>query len=69
MRPCLDWTERHHHLAGSLPAQLCRTMLADGWLRRAPAGRGLVLTDVGARRLDETLGVDVDEQRTTARAG
>jgi len=63
VRPCLDWTERRHHLAGSLPAQLCRTMLSDGWLRRAQVGRGLVLTDVGAARLHHVLGLDVDAAR------
>jgi DNA-binding transcriptional ArsR family regulator len=58
-RPCLDWTERRHHLAGPLAVQLCRTLVSDGWLRRAPGGRGLVLTERGGPRLRDALGVDV----------
>jgi DNA-binding transcriptional ArsR family regulator len=66
-RPCLDWTERRYHLAGPLAAQMCRTFLADGWLRRAPVKRGLVLTDAGANRLREALGVDL--RPAASRAG
>lgn len=65
-RPCLDWTERRHHLAGSLAAQMCRTFLADEWLRPAPIKRGLVLTDLGARRLHQHLGVELDDAMSQA---
>ena len=34
VRPCLDWTERRHHLAGALGAALFDTMLANNWIRR-----------------------------------
>lgn len=67
-RPCLDWTERRYHLAGPLATQLCRTFVSDGWLRRTPVGRGLVLTEQGAGRLRDALGVDV-QPADAARAG
>jgi DNA-binding transcriptional ArsR family regulator len=55
-RPCLDWTERREHLAGSLAAALV-TALIDGpepWFRRrADDHRGLRPTDLGRARLRE----------------
>lgn len=43
VRGCLDWTERRPHVAGALGAHLLRVALAQGWVRRAPTGRGLVV--------------------------
>ena len=43
VRGCLDWTERRPHVAGRLGAHLLEVALAEGWVRRAPAGRGLVV--------------------------
>jgi DNA-binding transcriptional ArsR family regulator len=50
-RPCLDWTERRHHLAGALGAALTSVMLDRHWFDRAGAGRGVRLTDTGRARL------------------
>ena len=48
VRLCLDWTERRYHLAGSLPAALLDTMLADRSVVRRSAGeRGLDITADG----------------------
>jgi DNA-binding transcriptional ArsR family regulator len=59
LRPCLDWTERCSHLAGALPARLATVFIDQGWLRRrAPAERGLTITDTGSTRLAELLGVE-----------
>ena len=55
-RPCLDWTERKYHLAGSLGAALLDQMLAKNWLRRKPNERTVVLTGKGERALQE-LGI------------
>jgi len=59
-RPCLDWTERREHLAGSLAAGVA-TALIDGpdpwFVRRADDHRGLRPTDAGRRRLS-SLGWD-----------
>jgi DNA-binding transcriptional ArsR family regulator len=63
-RPCLDWTERREHLAGSLAAALA-VALIDGpepwFVRRSDDHRGLRLTDVGRRRLAD-LGWEPAEQ-------
>lgn len=55
-RACLDWTERRYHLAGSLAAHMA-AQLVDGaspwFVRRTDDHRGLRLTDLGRRRMDE----------------
>lgn len=33
-RPCLDWSERRHHLGGALGAALLQRLLERGWARR-----------------------------------
>lgn len=52
-RPCLDWTERKPHLAGSLAARLTARLIDLGWLvRRSHESRSLRLTDEGRAGLD-----------------
>ncbi len=36
-RPCLDWSERRHHIAGTLGTQIKDHCLAAGWIKRDPA--------------------------------
>lgn len=60
-RPCLDWTERRHHLAGPLGVRLLAAMTAQGWLALEPQGRAIRLTPDGARALRDGLGVSLDE--------
>jgi len=55
-RLCLDWTERRHHLAGALGANLMRTMMDRGWVRRPGKGRAFELSPSGVSGL-VTLGV------------
>jgi DNA-binding transcriptional ArsR family regulator len=53
-RPCLDWTERREHLAGSLAAALASALIEgpEPWfVRRADDHRGLRPTETGRRRL------------------
>lgn len=45
VRGCLDWTERRPHVAGLLGAHLLAVSLAEGWVRRVPRSRGLVVGD------------------------
>jgi DNA-binding transcriptional ArsR family regulator len=58
-RPCLDWTERRPHLAGAVGASLAEAFLANGWARRQPTGRGLVLTETGKEGVANHFQVDV----------
>jgi len=58
-RPCLDWSERRPHLAGTLGAALCARALEAGWIRRSDATRAVKITPEGARVFMETFGVQV----------
>jgi DNA-binding transcriptional ArsR family regulator len=46
-RPCLDWTERTHHLAGDGGRALLDAFFANGWLRRGHRPRSVELTTPG----------------------
>ncbi|MER5648701.1 winged helix-turn-helix domain-containing protein [Streptosporangium sp. NPDC002524] len=56
-RPCLDWTERRHHLAGTAGAVLCATALERGWVGRIGSGRALNVTRAGHEALARLLGL------------
>jgi hypothetical protein len=56
VRPCLDWTERRHHVAGVLPAAFTARLLDLGWLRRLSTPRAVRLTDAGHEGLAGLLG-------------
>ncbi|HJV94510.1 MAG TPA: helix-turn-helix transcriptional regulator [Albitalea sp.] len=49
--PCLDWSERRDHLAGSLAVALLEHAIAQHWLRRVDGSRALSLTPSGAKAL------------------
>lgn len=57
LRYCVDWTEQRHHLGGSVGRGLTARLLELGWLRRAPRGRAVHLTDEGDAHLRETFGL------------
>jgi len=55
-RPCLDWTERRTHLAGSLAAAITSRLIALGWFtHRTRDGRALRITDTVRARLLELV--------------
>jgi hypothetical protein len=54
---CVDWTEQRHHLSGAAGRALLARLLELGWLRRAPRGRAVLVTDLGRERLRDELGV------------
>jgi len=49
-RPCLDWSERRHHLAGSLGAAMLSRFTQLAWVSRDGKSRALRFTPVGARK-------------------
>jgi DNA-binding transcriptional ArsR family regulator len=59
-RQCLDWTERHHHLAGPLGVTLLGRMVALGWIETVAGSRAARLTTLGREALRERLGVDLE---------
>ena len=59
-RPCLDWSERRTHLAGTLGAAIASRCFTLGWLRRQPGTRALLLTHEGRTGLRETFSLRLD---------
>jgi DNA-binding transcriptional ArsR family regulator len=58
VRPCLDWTERRHHVAGWLGAVLCERLESSGGLRRSSDSRILRVTPKGRALLLDYFGLD-----------
>jgi hypothetical protein len=58
-RPCLDWSERRHHIAGLVGAEIWRRALELGWLKRERETRAVRLTAAGRAGLLDTFGVDL----------
>lgn len=55
LRPCLDWSERRPHLAGSLAAALACRCFEAGWVRRKKDSRAVILTEQGREVLEAGL--------------
>jgi len=59
-RPCLDWTERRHHLAGALGAALAARFFELGWIERTRESRAIRITPEGHRQLGKEFGLELD---------
>ena len=57
-RRCLDWTERRHHLAGSLGAALAARCFELGWIERLSTSRAVRVTETGRRAFARELPID-----------
>ncbi|MBO9704505.1 MAG: winged helix-turn-helix transcriptional regulator [Arthrobacter sp.] len=51
-RPCLDWTERRDHLAGTAAEALLTTFVRRGWLEQLGSTRAVRLTTEGSVTLN-----------------
>jgi DNA-binding transcriptional ArsR family regulator len=56
-RPCLDWSERRLHIAGTIGAALCAHSFGRGWIRRINGTRAVAITPKGQRAFREVFGV------------
>jgi DNA-binding transcriptional ArsR family regulator len=63
LRPCMDWSERRYHLAGSLGAALTGAFLDRRWIVTREASRIVTVTEAGQCGLQDWLGVDLAELR------
>jgi DNA-binding transcriptional ArsR family regulator len=59
-RPCLDWSERRPHLAGSLGAALAARCFELGWIERGAENRAVAITDAGRSGFVEWFGVELN---------
>ncbi|PIW26300.1 MAG: transcriptional regulator [Rhodospirillales bacterium CG15_BIG_FIL_POST_REV_8_21_14_020_66_15] len=57
-RPCLDWSERRHHIAGSLGKGLADHLFDLGWITRVKDSRVIRVTPTGQRGLEKTFAID-----------
>jgi hypothetical protein len=55
-RPCLDWSERRPHIAGTLGTALCKTCFDRGWIRRIDGTRAVSVTPAGQLALTRAFG-------------
>lgn len=49
--PCLDWSERKHHIGGALGCALLRNFLEKDWVRRKSDCRSVILTGKGKKEM------------------
>jgi DNA-binding transcriptional ArsR family regulator len=66
LRPCLDWTERRHHLAGGMGAAVAGELTRRGWVRPREGSRIVSVTPAGVSGLRAWLGVDLEQLRQAA---
>ena len=52
-RPCMDWSERRPHIAGTVGRALLQFLLDRHWVRRATDGREVIVTPVGTHALQK----------------
>jgi len=48
-RPCLDWSERRPHIAGTIGSAICAQGFAEGWISRNNGTRAVSVTPKGQR--------------------
>ncbi|MGV7032080.1 ArsR/SmtB family transcription factor [Methylobacterium symbioticum] len=68
-RPCLDWSERRPHLAGTLGAALCRRCEDLGWIARVRGSRAVSVTPAGRRGFAEAFGLVLPDDRNSGGTG
>src|SRR6201995_5241368 len=65
-RACLDWSEKDHHLAGSLGAALTNELFRLGWLEGREASRVVMVTEVGREGLWDAFGLEPKSPQPSA---
>jgi DNA-binding transcriptional ArsR family regulator len=59
VRYCVDWTEQHHHLSGSVGRALARRLFELHWIERLAQPRAVRVTPEGERGLRRVFGAAV----------
>jgi hypothetical protein len=68
VRPCMDWTEQRHHIAGGLGEALASEFFRRHWMRRQDGSRIVTVTPAGCAGLSSWIGVDVAALKETPAA-
>jgi DNA-binding transcriptional ArsR family regulator len=61
-RPCLDWTERRPHLAGTLGARLACRCFELGWIERMRDSCAVRITVPGRSGFRDAFGIDLSDR-------
>ena len=56
-RPCLDWSERRWHIAGTVGAAIASHAFANGWTERRAGSRAVFVTASGERAFEDLFGI------------
>jgi DNA-binding transcriptional ArsR family regulator len=56
-RPCIDWSERRPHLAGTIGAALAKHLFESNWIARVRDKRAVTITPKGRLQLERVFGV------------
>lgn len=59
-RPCLDWSERRYHIAGTLGARIALSCFGAGWVKRMPRSRVLQVTPLGRKKFRDIYGLRME---------
>ena len=57
--PCLDWSERKHHIAGALGAAILKVFLHKQWIKKKPDSREISITPKGKIELKDKLNLEL----------
>jgi DNA-binding transcriptional ArsR family regulator len=66
-RPCIDWSERRPHLAGSVGAALARRLLDLRWIARKRDSRALTITPMGWSAIERAFGCSLHDHTVDER--
>ncbi len=58
-RPCLDWTQRRHHLAGAAGKALLAALIANHWIKPGNRPRAIRVTETGRARIAEAFSLSL----------
>jgi DNA-binding transcriptional ArsR family regulator len=66
-RPCIDWSERRAHLAGSVGAALADRLMDLRWIARKRDTRALTITPIGWGKIEQTFGCSLHDHTVHTR--
>ena len=66
-RPCIDWSERRAHLAGSVGAALADRLMELRWIARKRDTRALTITPIGWAKIAHAFGCSLHDHSVDRR--
>ncbi len=57
--PCLDWSERNHHLGGALGAALLQSLVKKDWIRKIRNSREILVTGTGKSEIGKLFKISL----------